>query len=28
MRAEYEDLAPLFANASILLKFNKVATID
>ena len=28
MRAEYDDLAPLFANASILLKFDKVATID
>ncbi|HQW09502.1 MAG TPA: DUF4845 domain-containing protein [Steroidobacteraceae bacterium] len=28
MRAQYEDLAPLFANASILLKFDKVATID
>ena len=28
MRAEYEDQAPLFANASILLKFDKVATID
>ncbi len=28
MQAEYEDVVPLFANASILLQFDKSATID
>jgi hypothetical protein len=28
MRAQYDDFAPLFANASIQLQFDKVATID